>query len=332
MGEHAALHGCPMIACTVGLYCDVWIEPRQDREIRLQLPDLSFQRAYSPYQLADYTERMRTALEHYRVDPNPGSFAALDSGSPDHLVKCAIGEILLRLAPQDWRGFTLRLQSQIPRGAGFGSSGALAVTLAAALLRLAPTDCPLESLAMTIERYQHGDPSGIDHNTSLRGGIVKGRRDAHGVFHPGELPASAVALLKDLKIFNTGTARESTGQVIAATRHRLEGADNALLASLQRNTERFASLLQQTRPMPETLRAVLRDYQADLETLGVVPAAIARTIRAIEKTGGAAKVCGAGALSGEQAGALLVLGGPPLTGYQPIDAPLAVPGLEISVS
>ncbi|WP_423204233.1 hypothetical protein PGC34_23110 [Pseudomonas kribbensis] len=339
MGEHAALHGCPVIACSVGLYCNVWVQRRQDRELQLQLPDLPFQRTYSPYQLTDYVGRMRLASEHYRAAPSAKSFAPLGTGDPDHLVKCAIGEILHRLPPRNWRGFILRVQSQIPPGAGFGSSGALAITLTAALTQLfelTETDCPLEPLAMTIERYQHGEPSGIDHNTSLLGSVIEGRRNAKGEFTLHTLPAIAPNLLPDaLRLFNTGTANESTGQVIAATRHRLTGTDNPLLASMRHNTERFGSLLRQTRPMPETFRAAIRAYQANLESLGVVPATVAQVIRAVEKAGGAAKICGAGALSGDQAGALLVLGAtnlPELARYRQIDAPLAVAGLEITRS
>lgn len=339
MGEHAALHGCPAIACAVGLYCNVWISPHEHRQIDVQLPDLSFQHSYAPEQLADYVSHVRLAWEHYRRVPNAWSYAQLHAGAPDHLIKCAIGEILLRLAPQDWQGFSLRVQSQIPTGAGFGSSGALAVTLMAALsqlFRLTETDYPLEQLALSVERYQHGEPSGIDHNTSLRGSVVEGRRDAKGVFSLRTLMPPPLNLPPcNLRIFNTGTARESTGQVIAATRYRLEGAENTLLASMRRNTERFGLLLQQSRPMPETLRAVIRDYQADLEKLGAVPAAVARLTRAIENAGGAAKICGAGALTGDQAGALLVMGAedvPALTRYQRIDAPFAVAGLEIETS
>ncbi|MGE1176552.1 mevalonate kinase [Pseudomonas sp. BW7P1] len=339
MGEHAALHGCPVIACSVGLYCNVWIRPRQDGEIELQLPDLLLQQTYSARQLIDYTARMRMALKRYQATPGTQTFAALANAGHDHLVKCAIGEFLLRIPPQHWRGFTLRVQSQIPPGAGFGSSGALAVSLSAALMQgfgLTENDCPLEPLALSIERFQHGEPSGIDHNTSLLGSVVEGRRNAKGELDVYALPVITSELLPvTLRLFNTGTALESTGQVIAATRHRLEGPDSPLLASMRRNTERFSTLMRQTRPMPETFRAVIRDYEADLEALGVVPEAVAQVIRAVEQAGGAAKICGAGALSGDQAGVLLVLGATnllELARYRQLDAPLAVAGLEITRS
>ncbi|MBK5527799.1 hypothetical protein JFT91_13090 [Pseudomonas sp. TH08] len=339
MGEHAALHGCPILACSVGLYCQVWLQPRQDGQLKLQLPDLALEAVYPPSYLADYARDVRQAWELYCNTPNPQTFARLRCDDRDHLVKCAIGEILLHVPAQDWRGFSLRVQSQIPLDAGFGSSGALAVTLMAALSRLFRLNAahhPLESLAMQVERYQHGQPSGIDHNTSLRGSLVERRRDPYGAYHFTSWSDTNLNLpLADLRIYHTGGARESTGQIIAATRHRLEGSNNPLLASLWRHTERFRALLQQSPPPLDGLKTVVRAYEADLESLGVVPAPIMEAIRAIEKSGGAAKICGAGGLSGDQAGALLVIDAadlPELARYQRINAALAVPGLELSES
>lgn len=328
IGEHAVLHGCPAIATSLGLYCDVQVRPREDMHIALQLPGLDLHRCYALATLLDYPSRE----VQLRIQ---GSYCA-ERTDADHLVKCAIGEILRKLTPNDWRGFSLRVESTIPANCGFGSSGALAVSLAAALLRffdLEPRQHPLEPVAMSIERYQHGQPSGIDHNTSLRGSTIERRPMADGNFKLIAWPKSAAWLqLRDVQIYDTGAARETTGQVIAATRQRLEGPDNALLKRMCHTAERFRALLKQPVLMPETLKHLLKDYEAALERLGVVPRNIAKLIRVIEKAGGAAKICGAGALSGDQAGALLVIGAhelPELARYRRIDAPLAVDGLEI---
>jgi mevalonate kinase len=329
MGEHAVLHGCPAIATSLGLYCNIQVRAREDMQIALQLPDLNLHRYYAFQTLLDYAGCARQS--------GAQAFTYAEGADADHLVKCAIGEFLLRLAPEDWRGFSLRVESSIPSRAGFGSSGALAISLAAALLRffnLKPQQHPLEPLAMNIERYQHGQPSGIDHNTSLLGSTVERRPMEDGSFKLISWPKSAAWLqLRDVEIYDTGAARESTGHIIAATRHRLEGPDNPLLESMRHSAERFRTLLQRPVPMPETLKQLLRDYEDALECLGVVPSKIAKVIRAIERAGGAAKICGAGALSGDQAGALLVIGAPArpeLAQFRRIHAPLAVDGLQVS--
>src|SRR5579863_4365513 len=52
--------------------------------------------------------------------------------------------------------------------------------------------------------------------------------------------------------------------------------------------------------------AGIREHQACLEALGVVPAPVRALVRQIEAAGGAAKVSGAGSLAGPGAGSLLV--------------------------
>ena len=81
---------------------------------------------------------------------------------------------------------------------------------------------------------------------------------------------------------------------------------------------------------------VLRGFEADLEALGVVPAAVCGVIREIEAAGGAAKVSGAGGLSAGRAGSLLVYHPddsvaemPVLGPYRRFDTELGVTGLEV---
>jgi mevalonate kinase len=51
---------------------------------------------------------------------------------------------------------------------------------------------------------------------------------------------------------------------------------------------------------------LIRECQACLEELGVVPPAVRALVRQIEAEGGAAKISGAGSLAGPGAGSLLV--------------------------
>jgi|YelNatPaOPRAMG01_1025707.scaffolds.fasta_scaffold93932_1 mevalonate kinase len=73
------------------------------------------------------------------------------------------------------QGVDIRLSSEIPLSAGLGSSAAIAVSILAALsglfgIRLGREE--MFDLAFISERILHGNPSGIDHATSIYGGAI----------------------------------------------------------------------------------------------------------------------------------------------------------------
>ena len=68
------------------------------------------------------------------------------------------------------------VESQIPIGAGLGSSAALSVCLAAGLLKIQNDDFTNDlicRLAFVSEKILHGNPSGIDNSVSTFGGFIK---------------------------------------------------------------------------------------------------------------------------------------------------------------
>jgi mevalonate kinase len=72
-------------------------------------------------------------------------------------------------------GFHARVESEIPLGAGLGSSAALGVALARAFK---PGCAPEEAarLAMHVERAAHGAPSGVDPAACAHGGMISFQR------------------------------------------------------------------------------------------------------------------------------------------------------------
>lgn len=175
-------------------------------------------------------------------------------------------------------------------------------------------------------------PSGVDHRTILQGGVVRFTPDASGGHSLSPLVIKNETL-KDLQVFDTGTAQESTGTVVTAVHHKLTGRHNPLLLRMRQTTEAFISLLLGHHYDRIALYARVREYQALLEQLGVVPHPIRALVRQIETAGGAAKVSGAGALCGTGAGSLLVFGPQPPShppGLRPLAcATLAVDGLTV---
>ncbi|MEL7448148.1 MAG: hypothetical protein AAFN78_03010 [Pseudomonadota bacterium] len=182
---------------------------------------------------------------------------------------------------------------------GFGSSAALATSLAAALERYLnlPTQTPAERLAALLAQHrgvQGGRGSGIDLATALHGGVIEYTLDTTGAtVRPVELPAN----IHWLCVWSG--AATSTGDFLArlaAWRTAEPAAAGAQMASLADGARvAAAALTDGTR----FLRAV-RDYGAALDALGkaagidVVSRAHRRVAAIAAKHGAVYKPSGAG--------------------------------------
>jgi mevalonate kinase len=148
-----------------------------------------------------------------------------------------------------------------------------------------------------------------------------------------------VPLLDLIRVFNSGEPAQSTGAVVAAVRARRD-ADaqgfEGLLGRMEAATRALRRRLESA-AQAASLIAPMRDFEACLEAAGVVPPRIREIVREIERRGGAAKISGAGALSGDGAGSLLVVHPDPgaidgwrfLDSLEPLDVRLGAEGVKV---
>ena len=116
-------------------------------------------------------------------------------------------------------------------------------------------------------------------------------------------------LLDRLRVYDTGTPAEATGAVVAAVRalyDREPARIDALLDRMAAATSAFRAGLERVKEDPDCALHLIREHEACLEGLGVVPEAVRAVVRRVEAMGGAAKISGAGSLAGPGAGSLLV--------------------------
>jgi mevalonate kinase len=219
----------------------------------------------------------------------------------------ALGEVLEDEGPGLW----VRVESDLPIGSGFGSSAATAVGVIAACLAFRGEELDprrIEGYALEAERRQHGLPSGVDGATVLHGGLLWARRLPSGELETERIAARS-PLLSRLRVYHTGTPPEPTGAVVAAVRGRRDrdpGLHTILMDRIEAATRGFRAELERETEDPEMTLAMIRECEACLEELGVVPEAARHMIRRIEAEGGAAKISGAGSLAGPGAGSMLV--------------------------
>jgi mevalonate kinase len=287
-------------------------------DVELDLPGLGHRTTASWGEVLAYARAAREGWNAYARRPDPASFLELRGDDPAHVVKVALGEVAAALGEEAASAprLRLRLDSELPVGSGFGSSAAAAVAVVAgyAAWRSAASrldDPAIERLALEAERRQHGLPSGVDTATSLHGGLLWARRLAP----PGggelacERLATASPLLGRLRVYHTGTPPEPTGAVVAAVRARRDrdpAGHERLFDRMEAATCALRAELGPAAEDPAHVIALVREHQACLEALGVVPAPVRTLVRQVEAAGGAAKVSGAGSLAGPGAGSLLV--------------------------
>lgn len=305
MGEHAAVYGRPALVAALDRRLRVELEPG-DAGVQIELADLGSTTSLSWQAVVRYTRRVRRRWQEFSADPERVPFSEVRVRDRAHLPTVALGEVVDSLGIQG-PPLRLRVRSDIPVGAGFGSSAALAVGIVVATLRFVGARVrrgELDRLALEVERRQHGTPSGIDSATVLRGGVLWARRSGDRLSL--RRIAGRPPLLADLRLFSTGEPRESTGEVVAEVGRRLrEGVLEPVLERIEACCRELRRVLE-GEAGGEAARDAIRECEACLEELGVVPQPVRELVRRVEAEGGAAKISGAGTLTGSGAGSLLV--------------------------
>lgn len=199
--------------------------------------------------------------------------------------------------------YQLDISSQIPMGAHLGSSAAVSVVYVAALLSFLKVNWDLElvnKLAYEAEKILQGNPSGADNSTIVYGGLVWYRKENETLKIIQKLPFSVPSKLsKNFILINTGTPKETTKQMITKITALFDQKPNLkdkFLILQERLTRELLTAIKDTNEK-EVIR-IIREGEKNLESIGVCSPEVKKIIREIEKVGGAAKICGAGAFSG----------------------------------
>lgn len=310
MGEHAVVYGRPALVAAIDLRLSAFLSDAADG-VHLDLPGLGVSEHLPWTEVRGYAGAARERWDEYSAQPGPESFREMRGEDPAHVVKAALGEALEAIGDPG-RGLTLRVESDLPLGSGFGSSAATAIAVIAGFFSWRNAQVHpdrIERLALEVERRQHGHPSGVDGATILRGGVLWARKLSSGILEIEPVRVRPSSLLSRLRVYDTGMPPEATGAVVASVRKLRErdpGRFEEILDRIEAATADFRAELEREEEDRDRALHLIRAAQACLEEIGVVPEAVRGAVRQIEREGGAAKVSGAGSISGPGAGSLLV--------------------------
>ncbi|XP_075390358.1 mevalonate kinase [Tenrec ecaudatus] len=237
-GEHAVVHGKVALAVAVNLRTFLRLQPRNNGKVSLRLPNIGVKR---DWEVAKLQQLDTSFLEPGDVAaPTPEQVEKLkemagfpeDCKGSEHLAVLAFLYLYLSIGRKQSTlpSLDVSVWSELPTGAGLGSSAAYAVCLAAALLtaceeipnplrdgghasRWATEDLEfINKWAFQGERVIHGNPSGVDNAVSTWGGALRYQR---GQMTPLQRPPALKILLT-----NTQVPR-STKALVANVRSRL---------------------------------------------------------------------------------------------------------------
>ena len=209
---------------------------------------------------------------------------------------------------EDGKSIKISIKSDIPIESGFGSSAAFIVSLMKGLEALFCLDLGEENFykfALEAENLVHGSASGIDVLTSMVGGCNYFDNNARTSGNDTHMPCFSidVSVYEMFSVF-TGRPQNSTGESIAKVKDLLNTSNKI---------EAFGEVTLNLKRAIENndLLGVMSQIKKNnllLTGLGIVPVKIQDFIKEIEQVGGAAKICGSGAITGENAGVMIALG------------------------
>lgn len=292
-GEHAVVYGQPALAMAVDRYTSSTINWHVDSEIKFKFLNLFYATSLTLKALQQLKQKLTQDYNHF-LHGQCQIRAVLKR--PYELLQYAAANVLDKLNVVLTSGVEITVHSNIPIGCGMGSSAAAVLSTVYAMTNFLETTWPAHeyaTLSTQIENLQHGKSSGLDVHLATYGGCV---RYAGGVAEARPVPQFP------LYIVNTGAPESSTGECVSAVAAKLQ--DPALANEFAAVT----NLIDQAMLNHNLLdfKSGIRSNHALLQEIGVVPTKVAEFIHALETYGGAAKICGAGAISGTNAGVVLI--------------------------
>lgn len=199
--------------------------------------------------------------------------------------------------------YSLEIKSDIPIGSGLGSSAAVSAAYIGALLSYLRVEWNLDlinRLAYEAEKVFHGNPSGAEPATVVFGGLLWYRKEAPDLklLHPISftLPQK---LSKNFIFINTGIPKYSTKDMVLRFKSLYDKKPKLVNTFLENQEKLVKELLSVVKNADEKqFIRIIREGEKNFESVNLVSKLSQEIIRKIEKKGGAAKMCGAGAPDG----------------------------------
>ena len=148
--------------------------------------------------------------------------------------------------------------------------------------------------SLETEKLQHGHPSGVDSYISLYGGCA--------TFQNGTARSVPLPRMK-MYLVETGVPEATTGECVVQVKEQFQ--NDLIWNDFETVTNEVEKAVRENNSA--LMRSLLRENHRLLCRIGVVPTKVQQFVADVEMAGGAAKICGAGSIRGQNGGVVLVL-------------------------
>ncbi len=292
-GEHAVVFGRPALAMAIDRCAQSIISPGAGERVSFNLLDLQQRDSFTLRALGELKTRLARNYQLF-LDGQLGIRDVMHK--PIELFEFAFITLLDGLHLKFGEGLDIETRSNIPIGCGMGSSAATILSMLRAIghyFRVEFRPDWFLKYSMEAEKLQHGFPSGVDSYISLHGGCA--------LFKNGSAVSVPLPRLR-LYLVNTGTPAATTGECVVAVKKQF-GKD-----PIWNDFEAVTLEIEKALRANDRARfmEMISENQRLLDRIGVAPEKVRRFARDIEAQGGAAKICGAGSVFGDNGGMMLV--------------------------
>ncbi len=310
LGEHVVVRGKPALLTAIDKRCRVNLTPTGTSDIQISSANLGKTVTISPDEVHNRREKAQKLWEQFRDGNDMAVLKSITSDEMEFPI-IAIGETLHYFGKEVPSGFYLSIDSEVPIGAGLGSSASTAVSVVAAMTSFLGEDLEanrgvINDIAFLVEQKKHGMPSGGDNSAVSYGGLIWFRKESPElkVIQPVPFPVPE-EIARNFLITDTGRPKESTGEMIGIV-SSLYQTDQEMVDGIFDDQERLTrELLAALKNGNEhDVMKIIRAGSHNLQALGVVSPSTKELIAEIEEAGGVAKICGAGG-STEASGVVL---------------------------
>ena len=199
-GEHSVVHGNPALATSIGIRAFVKSRLTKTGYLEIFSQDIDLRYNYT----TDDLKQIKIGSSICQLDP-----------------VAFIANELLEIG--EGKGAYLEIKSEIPIGAGLGSSAAICVATTGSIFQLLNKDLDRENIskiAFLGEKITHGTPSGIDNTISTYGGLIK--------FHNESFDLLRIPEEISLIILNTNILRVSKDLVEKVRKFKMNNEEICL--------------------------------------------------------------------------------------------------------